>query len=302
MTWAARRQGVDPIPVMLLRRRVYILPTAQGALFALSVFAMLLASLNYNNNLGLLLAFLLAGIGLAAMYRAQRNLAGIIVHVQPPPPVFAGDRLRFPIVLHHNGHHRFAIDGADEPVNVPAGRTVIATLEQATRRRGRQHLARFSLFTTFPLGLFRAWVWVDADVTGLAWPKLAAEAAPTAPGTGVGATEAGSKVEGDDDFAGLRAFREGDPLRRVDWHAVARGRGLMTKHFTAAPPSLEWYDIEALAGLPIESALSRLARSITDAEAAGANYGLKIGARALGPDRGTAHRDRCLAALALYGQ
>jgi uncharacterized protein (DUF58 family) len=76
----------------------------------------------------------------------------------------------------------------------------------------------------------------------------------------------------------------------------------MTKHFTAAPPSLEWYDIDRLAGLPIETALSRLARSVTDAEAAGASYGLKLGSRSFGPDRGAAHRDRCLAALALYGQ
>ncbi|HET6725568.1 MAG TPA: DUF58 domain-containing protein, partial [Gammaproteobacteria bacterium] len=233
--WAARRQGVDPSPVTLHRRRIYILPTAQGLLYALSVFAMLLASLNYNNNLGLLLTFLLAGIGIAALYRCQHNLAGLVVHVQPASPAFAGERLEFPVLLHHGGQHRFSISGAiggiATPVDVPAGRGVMTRISQRTHRRGRQPLKRFSLSTTFPLGLFRAWVWIEHDIAGLAWPRPAESPAATGRAPAAADAAAGAYVEGDDDFAGLRAWREGDPIRRVDWHAMARGRGLLTKQF-----------------------------------------------------------------------
>ncbi|HET7306206.1 MAG TPA: DUF58 domain-containing protein [Gammaproteobacteria bacterium] len=300
IAWAARRQGVDPVPVMLHRRRIYILPTGQGMLYGLSVLAMLLASLNYNNNLGLLLTFLLAGIGVAAMYRCQHNLAGLVVHVQPAPPVFAGETLQFPVLLHHDGgQYRFAISGAAKPVDVPVGRGTIVPIAQPTRRRGRQPLKRFSLSTTFPLGLFRAWVWIETDVAGLAWPRPAAMPAASAPAPAQGVT-AGANVAGDDDFAGLRAWREGDSIRHVDWHAVARGRGLLTKQFSAGPPSLEFYDLAALGGLPIEQALSRLARSVLNADAAGSTYGLRLGDRTFGPDSGAAHRERCLSAMALF--
>ncbi|HET7586595.1 MAG TPA: DUF58 domain-containing protein [Gammaproteobacteria bacterium] len=300
VAWASRRQGIDPMPVTLHRRRIYILPTGQGLLYALSVFAMLLASLNYNNNLGLLLTFLLAGIGVATMYRCQHNLAGLVVHVQPALPTFAGRELQFPVLLHHDGHHRFAISGATAPVDVPGGRGAMTHVAQSTRRRGRQPLKRFSLSSTFPLGLFQAWVWIEADVAGLAWPRPAATPAETATAPASG-NAAGDQAEGDDDFAGLRAWREGDPLRRVDWHAVARGRGLLTKQFSAGPPALDYYDLDALAHLPLEEALSRLTRSIIDADAAGNPYGLRLGGQTFGPDSGAAHRDRCLTALALFG-
>jgi hypothetical protein len=56
--WARRRQGMDSVPLTLEKRRVYILPTAFGVLFAFFVLVMLLAAMNYNNSLGLALTFL----------------------------------------------------------------------------------------------------------------------------------------------------------------------------------------------------------------------------------------------------
>ena len=50
--WALRRQGKDPDPVTLHRRRVYIIPSGLGIGFGLVLFAMLLASMNYNSSMG----------------------------------------------------------------------------------------------------------------------------------------------------------------------------------------------------------------------------------------------------------
>ena len=44
-----------PLPHTLRRNHIYILPSRMGLLFLLVLVAMLLASINYNNNLGLLL-------------------------------------------------------------------------------------------------------------------------------------------------------------------------------------------------------------------------------------------------------
>ena len=56
----ARPRGPEPLPVAFDRRRIYVLPTAFGAFFALLLAVMLLGALNYNNNPALLLALLLA--------------------------------------------------------------------------------------------------------------------------------------------------------------------------------------------------------------------------------------------------
>ena len=41
-SWAQRRQGTDPLEVELHTRRIYILPTRAGMLFAMITFVMLL--------------------------------------------------------------------------------------------------------------------------------------------------------------------------------------------------------------------------------------------------------------------
>ena len=60
--WVRRRQGGDALPVRVHRRRLYILPTRAGAGFALLLFGMLLAGLNYANSLALFITFLQTGL------------------------------------------------------------------------------------------------------------------------------------------------------------------------------------------------------------------------------------------------
>ncbi|MBS0395323.1 MAG: DUF58 domain-containing protein, partial [Proteobacteria bacterium] len=55
--WSRRRHGPDRGVVTVTRRRVYILPTGLGLAYAAMLFAMLLAGLNYGNNLALGLTF-----------------------------------------------------------------------------------------------------------------------------------------------------------------------------------------------------------------------------------------------------
>jgi hypothetical protein len=55
--------------------RVYILPTGVGLVFALMTFAMLLGSMNYNNNLSFVLTFFLIGLGFVAMHQCQRPVS-----------------------------------------------------------------------------------------------------------------------------------------------------------------------------------------------------------------------------------
>ena len=60
--------------IVLVHRRVYILPTQLGWLFALTLAILLVGSINYALSLGFALTFLLAGMGLAGMAHTARNL------------------------------------------------------------------------------------------------------------------------------------------------------------------------------------------------------------------------------------
>ncbi len=75
--WVRRRQGPDGDVVILRQRRVYILPTRQGLLYSLTVFVMLLGSMNYSNSMGFMLTFVLTGLSFIAMHACHANLTGL---------------------------------------------------------------------------------------------------------------------------------------------------------------------------------------------------------------------------------
>ena len=55
------------------------------------VIAMLIGSNNYGVNLGFMLTFLLAGIGLSAMIQTWRNLVHLEIVEANVDPVFCGE-------------------------------------------------------------------------------------------------------------------------------------------------------------------------------------------------------------------
>ena len=50
------------LPVIIDRKKIRIRPTRNGLIFIALVLAMFLGSINYNNNLGFLLTFLLGSL------------------------------------------------------------------------------------------------------------------------------------------------------------------------------------------------------------------------------------------------
>jgi len=303
--WARRRQGIDPHSGCLTSRRIYILPTRAGVIYAAVVFTMLIGSMNYNNNMGFALTFLLVGIGITSIYHCHRNIADVYLHFAGSQPAFAGEFVRFNFVIENQSTFprtqlRFGHDGCQEiSGTLPPGERQQVSLRVKTTRRGRLTLPRLLLSTRYPLGLFRAWTWINMDIDEVIYPQPV----PFAPMSMVnhdGTTTAGRRSAGDDDFSGLRTYRVGDPPKRIAWKVLARtGETLVTEYHGGAH-DLVWIDWQDFPVRDLEERLSLLTRRVLDAETSGEAWGLRIPGRTIAPDRGTVHRHRCLQALALY--
>ncbi|HEX6829743.1 MAG TPA: DUF58 domain-containing protein [Burkholderiales bacterium] len=304
--WVFRSRGRESGPVLLVHRRVFILPTRHGLLFALFLGLMLLGSLNYNLSLGYVLTFLLATLGLVSILHTFRNLAHLRVSAGRTTAVFAGETGSFPVLLESPENSvRWAIGvsrAGEDPVyvNVPAGVPAEAVLRVEAPRRGWLRPGRLRVFTQFPLGLLHAWSYVEPDVKLLVYAKPDRSRLPLPmmqPAAGAGAAFG----SGDEDFSGMRPYRPGDSPRQVAWKAAAREQGLFTKLFSGRAEAELWLDWDLLAGLEAEARLSRLTRWVLEAEAAEIAYGLRIPGKSRAPAHGPAHRDRCLQDLALFG-
>src|SRR5262245_51409105 len=304
--WARRRQGDDQLPVTIATRRIYILPTRAGFAFAALMMVMLIAGLNYSNSVALLLTFLLAGFGMIAMHLCHRNLAGAAVRSIATVDAFAGEHGRLLITLENSADSpriglECEVEGSDRvEVGVPADASARADVAVPLDRRGRLAIERVRLSTAFPFGLFRAWTWLHLPLSLVAWPVPRGRREPPAE-TATGGNAPAVHRAGDEEWAGLREFRDGDSPRQVAWPAYARGRGLLVKIYESPAAHHRSFDFDSAPGADVEQRLEQLSAWIVAAHARGERYGLRLGEREAAPDGGNEHRSRCLNGLALYG-
>ena len=303
--WAARRFGVDALPHSIDRRRIYILPSGFGIALAALIVAMLIAALNYNNNLSLAFAFLMTSIALVAMHHCHRNLLGLVVDAETETDGFAGANAAVAFTLANaSGLDRYEVqirctEDAATAANVAAISRGSVVVQVPLPERGVRRLAQFELATTYPFGWFRAWTYVQAAVTIHAAPEPKGRQHESGGGRPSGAATRGEKP-GDEDWTGLRPYAPGMPLKHMAWKVLARGEEAAVRTYSSPASEPEWLDWNALPGLAEEARLSQLCRWVLDADRAGRTYGLRLPAASLNPASGPGHRRACLRALAAY--
>lgn len=302
--WQARLPLTDQ--TTLTHRNVYILPTRAGLMFGITLLALLVASINYQLNLGYALTFLLAGAALAGMHVGHATLRGLALKLNPPEPCFAGQSASFIIALHSEARKwrhgiGLARDGSDHWAwcDVPAQGSASVQLGWLAPRRGLHRLPALTAQTLFPLGMFRVWtVWRPAAQL-LVYP--APEAHP--PPLPAGEPQAGSALlrsRGGEtqELDGVRPYRRGDPLKWVVWKKAARSDELVSREALAAQQGVLWLDLAQTGLADTEARLSRLAAWVLLAERSQRVWGLRLPGARIAPGSGELQRRRCLEALA----
>lgn len=292
----------------VLARFIYILPTRAGLVFGGILLLMLVGSLNYQNNMGLLFTFLTTAIVLVSMHHAWFNLLGLVVAARGGTQVFLGESASFEIQVSAKSSRR-RLDlhlctpvQATRSIDLEPGVTSTVRLAVPTRRRGSCPLGRLTLETHYPLGLFRAWCSLETGASVVVYPRPA-ELAPAPIPAATGCEGAlGDKDPGTDDFVGLRGYRPGDSPRQLDWKAYGRGRGLLAKQFGRDRTDRLWLVWEHLPPADVETRLSWLCRQVLDATQADQEFGLRLPDREIGLGRGEIQMHLCLGALANHAQ
>ncbi len=305
--WFYGKRAAEESPITLGHRRVYIMPTRLGMMFAATLAIMLVGSINYVLSLGFMLTFLLAGLALAGMVHTVRNLARLVIVTGRAEPVFAGESAQFRLFLENPAPWvrpavmvRHEASGEQSVTDIPASASIDVVLPVPAARRGWLPLGRVRLETRFPIGFFRAWSFVQPDFRCLVYPRPEkAELPPASPDSSFGSRQAAT--QGTDDFSSLRTYQPADSPRHVAWKAVARSEDMLTKQFTGDASAELWLDWSMLPGaLDIETKLSRLTGWVLACETAGVRYGLRLPGVNIQPAQGDAHRTACLTALALF--
>ena len=305
--WARKRQGDDALPLVLRARRLYILPTRAGYTAALLLLVMLIAGLNYTNSLALLLTFLLVGFALVGMYECQRSLQGLELVRAQAPDCHAGldGTLELRFANSARGARRaLAVRAAPERAthfDVASGAQLTLQVIHRCAHRGRHRVGRLELSSTAPFGLFRSWTWLHLPLEVVAYPRLLGSR-PLPPATaGRAALLAPNHASGEDEWASLRAYQQGDSPRSIAWKTVARGGPFMVGQYAGAAGSDIRLSFAGLESLDLEARLSQLCVWVEECARTGAACALSLPGLEVPLGRGASHRTALLRALALYG-
>ncbi|MES2400696.1 MAG: DUF58 domain-containing protein [Pseudomonadota bacterium] len=311
--------------VELTQRTVYILPTRPGLMLGVTLLTLLVASINYQLNLGYLLTFLLAGSAVVGMHVCHGTLRGLTMNLTAPPAQHAGTTATFDVRLTNTRRrlrHGIGLSVLNRPgastkeakethwswTDVPAQGSSTVQVGFTPPSRGLHRLPTLTAETRFPLGTFRVWtVWRPAAQI-LVYPAPELHAPPLPPGeprSGGAAVATQSQSSGE--FDGVRGYRRGDPMKLVVWkkatraseHSVSEDGGLIVRDTQQAQRHELWLDFMHAGTQDVEHKLSRLCAWVLRADKLGVDYGLRLPSVEIKPSFGEAHKRRCLEALAL---
>lgn len=301
-----------------------------GVLFCLGTLVIGAAAIDSDNNLLLILFGLCLGALVLNMIASWRTLRGLTVKRITPDITVAGQPMELRYVLTNHRMWTSArsillreiLDHESSPLAAPAeafvaylrpGESVSVTVPALCVNRGRVRLAAVELSTGFPFGILTKRIRHRTADEVVVFPCLRRlkgrliERTRRTEGSSSGTTIA--RTRGDDEYYGIREYRQGDNPRRIHWRRSAQMGQLVIREMAEARDPQLWCvletridprDIEQMERL--EDAFSAAATIICDALEKGTRVGLICSGEpllVLPPGAGKPRRTRLLRELAV---
>ena len=315
-----RDRAEDNLPIVLRHERIYILPSRRGGAFLLVLLMMLLASVNYNLNLGFALCFLLAGLFASTLLGAFQNISGLEIRRITSTDVFAGNPLRFDMVVsetHRRNRYSIKIGShtTSTTIDLSSESPVHATLLTKALPRGEHPIGRLTISSTYPMGLSTCWCYVHTISRGCVYPSPETPTPPfqesiTATRDKSAAVQSQARNEGTTQTSGsegepdgLRLYQKTDSAARIAWKAVARGHGLVSKSVTGMQAhqgviKISWDALPST--LSLEQRLSRVCSWALEADEKAIPFAVALPGLYSTAKTGKTHRNEILRYLARF--
>ena len=291
--------------ITLSQRNVFIFPTRTGFVFGGLLILLVLGAINYQASLVYGVAFLLGSLFVVTILYTFRNLSGLRLELIGSRAGFVDEDVELTVLVgraNERGREGIQLGWPDtimQWAELVEREADSLKLYVRARRRGYLNPGRLLVETYFPLGLLRAWTWVDLDARVLVYPKPIFQdfPSPTA-----GRRDDGELIDplGSDDFSDIKDYRPGDPVKHIIWRSYARSDQLMVKRYSSFLEPRLWLDLESVTG-DLEERISRLTGLALKASRREREFGLRLGGVTIRPALGAAHLEQVLRELALYG-
>ncbi|MFD2166890.1 DUF58 domain-containing protein [Thalassotalea euphylliae] len=290
----------------LTNRNIFIFPTLAGFSYLLLVLLLFLLGTNYQNNVIMLISYLLASFFVTAMHASFFNMKGLVVESGSKASGFAGELIPISIQLtakkgKHDITMLFKTHRATKIAKLFGVQTEDMVFE--SEKRGVYRPGRVKLESHHVFGLFRVWSWLDFGHEILVYPKprpIAERFISSALHHGDHQQSPQLNKKDGDEFYELKAYVPGESQARVAWKHMARGQGKLSKHYVQQEGDIEALTLDMLPPGPLETRLEQLCYLILQYSQADKSFGISIPGVDIPVGKGQSHRDNCLTMLARY--
>ena len=280
--WIAQRFQVESNKT-LKQRDVLIFMHQHGFLYVVLILITFIAGMNYANNLILGFCFLIAALLCVSFYLTFKQLHQLQLQIVFPEIARVNQSAIVQLHFHQAivQQRYFYVEFEQQLIPVHLDQTTkMVELHVLPHKRGAQYLSAIRLYSTYPLGLVRAWTYV--------LPSIPIWVAPEAQNFHLEHQADASLGESDfDEFKELRNYQVGDSLHAVSWKQVARGQGLYIKQFEdQRDTQMVHIDYAQMLSSDHETKLSLMMGLVDQCEKLHMQYQVQIGAQLIAPTLG----------------
>lgn len=224
--WLQQRFQLNGIK-KLKQKDILIFLYQQGYLYVVLIIITFIAGINYANNLILGFCFLISAILCISFYLTFKQLHQLKIECKLPELGQVAEILNISIYLQQpratTRYLFIAVEGQLYPVLMSQIQQTVE-LKFRPEHRGKFFVPRIQVYSTYPLGLIRAWTYLFIkDVIWIAPQSLEYQRELD--------MTSDSGQHNFDEFKELRSYQHGDSLNHVSWKHAARGQGLFIKQF-----------------------------------------------------------------------
>ena len=292
----------EKLPLKIHWRRIFIFPTKPGLFFGLVCFLMLMASLNFNNNMGLMMTFLLVGMAQVALHRVFFNLRNLEINEITVKPVFVDEDAEFLVhIQSEEDKFDLVLDHGDSTYSIfeletEKGQNFLT--KKLADKRGWMPMGRYKVSTRFPFGLFVSWIWTQSEVKALVYPKPESPL-PSFPLNTGGEGDSEVIMKGEE-FHGLKPYQTGDSMKLIAWKRTAQVDEPISREFEQQLGQRMVFDFAKIRLPHLEDKISRLTAWVLASHQNGQEYRLLLPGYDSGFGNTVEHSKDCLKALALH--
>ncbi|WP_091345089.1 DUF58 domain-containing protein [Alkalimonas amylolytica] len=295
--WLAKK-FTDNTNFQLNHSTLLVFPTRYGFWFVALIVLLYLLGTNYQNNLILLLGYLLLSVFILSIWFAWRNLAGLTIQVSPPAATYAGQQVQLPLTVQQQGSYQ-AVQFAFATAKTKVSSSQQASLQWTAIKRGHYRIDTLLVQTEYPLGLIRCWSYLPLQLHYWVYPTPIEPSSTLS--TGVDTKQDSSQQNSVELPDQLKAYQAGDSIRRLHWKRLARQPDSPVVKVSEQQPKADprWLQVPPLQGTALEQCLSEVCYQLLELEAQQLSYGLRTPAGDLPLGQGQQHLQQCLQRLAL---